>query len=225
MNCCFKVYTLDNCNASPSPYATAESKICTNYLDVTTFLSYVSFDDYDNFCLGFTFTSRDFNDGSLGLAYLGSTNGDAGGICEKQYNFNGVSQNLNCGMVTLVSYGSRVPDLVVGITFAHEVGHSFGAPHDSSSCQPGDRAGGNFIMYPFSTSGTFANNIKFSSCSLSAMGLVVNYVVTGAKFCFESNFVSSLRAPFAVEFLFLKVENSKAGKHRERDDFAKMLKC
>ena len=61
--------------ANRSALSVAEQKMCLNYLDVTTFLSYVSLDNYDGFCLSFTFTGRDFGDGTLGLAWIAQTSG------------------------------------------------------------------------------------------------------------------------------------------------------
>ena len=37
------------------------------------------------------------------------------------------------------------------ITFAHEVGHNFGSPHDETmSCKPGEQGdkSGNYLMFP-----------------------------------------------------------------------------
>ena len=43
-------------------------------------------EDYDQFCLAYMFTYRDFEMGTLGLAWTGDLK-NAGGVCEK----NGVS--------------------------------------------------------------------------------------------------------------------------------------
>jgi hypothetical protein len=48
--------------------------------------SFVSEEDYDQFCLAYMFTYRDFEMGTLGLAWTGDLK-NAGGVCEK----NGVS--------------------------------------------------------------------------------------------------------------------------------------
>lgn len=45
-------------------------------------------EDYDAFCLAYMFTYRDFEMGTLGLAWTGDLK-NAGGVCEK----NGVSKN------------------------------------------------------------------------------------------------------------------------------------
>ena len=39
-------------------------------------------EDYDHFCLSYMFTYRDFEGGTLGLAWTGDLK-NAGGVCEK----------------------------------------------------------------------------------------------------------------------------------------------
>ena len=46
-------------------------------------------ENYDAFCLAYMFTFRDFEGGTLGLAWTGDLK-NAGGVCEK----NGVSNNI-----------------------------------------------------------------------------------------------------------------------------------
>ena len=53
---------------------------------VELFLEIFSEDDFDSFCLAYMFTYRDFEGGTLGLAWTGDMQ-NAGGVCEK----NGVS--------------------------------------------------------------------------------------------------------------------------------------
>lgn len=43
---------------------------------------FVSEEDYDGFCLAYMFTYRDFEMGTLGLAWTGDLK-NAGGVCEK----------------------------------------------------------------------------------------------------------------------------------------------
>ena len=50
------------------------------------FSSFLPEEDYDAFCLAYMFTYRDFEMGTLGLAWTGDLK-NAGGVCEK----NGVS--------------------------------------------------------------------------------------------------------------------------------------
>ena len=46
------------------------------------FLELLSEDNYDAFCLAYMFTYRDFDGGTLGLAWTGDVN-NAGGVCER----------------------------------------------------------------------------------------------------------------------------------------------
>ena len=64
-------------------------KFPSNY-GVETFLELFSEDNFDAFCLAYMFTYRDFEGGTLGLAWTGDLQ-NAGGVCEK----NGV-----CSFVT-----------------------------------------------------------------------------------------------------------------------------
>lgn len=49
---------------------------------VEKFLELFSEEDYDAFCLAYMFTYRDFEGGTLGLAWTGDLK-NAGGVCEK----------------------------------------------------------------------------------------------------------------------------------------------
>ena len=106
--------------------------------------------------------------------------GAAGGICEtyKPFDENGesVMKSLNTGIVTIVNYATRVPPKVSVLTFAHEVGHNFGAAHDSdAACTPYSSfkdPNGNYIMFASATSGDRPNNRLFSNCSTRAIAAV-----------------------------------------------------
>ena len=107
---------------------TAESGFERDNLGVETFLEQHARTKYDDFCLAYRFTARDFADGVLGLAYIGtSTPGSVGGICENQTRVNGQLKSLNTGIVTIVNYMREVPQLIVQLTLAHEIGHNFGS--------------------------------------------------------------------------------------------------
>lgn len=147
------------------------------------FLNAVAADNYTNYCLTFAFTARDFADGTIGLAYLASTDGQVGGICEKPVTVNGAMKSLNSGMVSLISYGSRVPDIVNHITFAHEVGHTLSSPHDPS--QYTGAAAGNFIMYSRATSGSAVNNQRFSDNSVNSISNLLGKLINSTKFCLQ----------------------------------------
>jgi disintegrin and metalloproteinase domain-containing protein 10 len=139
----------------------------SEFIGVEAFLDLHSEADTSSFCLSYRITSRDFNNGVLGLAYVAKSN-TAGGVCEP---------SLNTGIVTIINYNQRVPTVVTVLTLAHEAGHNFGSEHDpddtaASVCSPGGNDG-NFIMYPFANSGTRRNNNDFSSCSRAMMDVFI----------------------------------------------------
>ncbi|XP_031784543.1 disintegrin and metalloproteinase domain-containing protein 10 isoform X2 [Nasonia vitripennis] len=139
-------------------------------------------EDYDAFCLAYMFTYRDFEMGTLGLAWTGDLK-NAGGVCEKNGHYRGSMKSLNTGIVTLLNYGKHVPPAVSHVTLAHEIGHNFGSPHDPEQCTPGGEDG-NFIMFARATSGDKRNNNRFSPCSLNAINPVLNTKARSAKGCF-----------------------------------------
>uniref|UniRef100_A0A9J8AID6 ADAM metallopeptidase domain 17a n=2 Tax=Cyprinus carpio TaxID=7962 RepID=A0A9J8AID6_CYPCA len=116
--------------------------------DVKKLLEQFSYDIADNastVCLAHLFTYQDFDDGTLGLAYVPT-------IHHKP--------TMNYGKTIL----TKEADLVT----THELGHNFGAEHDPdniATCAPSDDQGGKYVMYPIAVSGDHVNNKRFSSCS------------------------------------------------------------
>ncbi|XP_032906527.1 disintegrin and metalloproteinase domain-containing protein 10 [Amblyraja radiata] len=166
-------------------------------IGVEKFLELNSEQNHDDYCLAYVFTDRDFDDGVLGLAWVGAPAGNSGGICEKNKLYSdGKKKSLNTGIITVQNYGSHVPPKVSHITFAHEIGHNFGSPHDSGSeCTPGEsksgelKERGNYIMYARATSGDKQNNNKFSICSIKNISQVLDkkknvcFVESGKPIC------------------------------------------
>ncbi|XP_043265918.1 disintegrin and metalloproteinase domain-containing protein 10-like [Colletes gigas] len=155
---------------------------------VEKYLELFSEEDYDAFCLAYMFTYRDFEMGTLGLAWTGDLK-NAGGVCEKNGHYRGSMKSLNTGIVTLLNYGKHVPPAVSHVTLAHEIGHNFGSPHDPEQCTPGGEDG-NFIMFARATSGDKRNNNRFSPCSLTAINPVLNSKARSPKGCFSEPQVS-----------------------------------
>ncbi|MBN3296285.1 ADA10 protein, partial [Amia calva] len=166
-------------------------------IGVEKFLELNSEQNHDDYCLAYVFTDRDFDDGVLGLAWVGAPAGSSGGICEKSKLYSdGKKKSLNTGIITVQNYASHVPPKVSHITFAHEVGHNFGSPHDSGTeCTPGEskspdlKEKGNYIMYARATSGDKLNNNKFSICSIRNISQVLEkkrgycFVESGQPIC------------------------------------------
>lgn len=92
-------------------------------IDSATFLSIMSKKDYSTFCQAVYFTHRDFAGGILGLAWIGYPRGRAGGMCDGRRG----SNSYNTAVVTFTLQGRNTPPKVSEITFAHEIGHAFGA--------------------------------------------------------------------------------------------------
>nr|UTK45927.1 disintegrin and metalloproteinase domain-containing protein 10 [Crepidula fornicata] len=169
---------------------------CQNSLDVSNYLDLTSKEDHDQYCLVFTFTYRDFSGGTLGLAWVATESNVQSGVCGRYSRYTGGKQkSLNTGIVTLINFGKTVPNRVTQLTFAHEVGHNFGSPHDigSESCAPfgttrSDANSGNYIMFPSATSGNRPNNDVFSPCSRDNMTRIIQQVVDGTRTeCFVSS--------------------------------------
>jgi disintegrin and metalloproteinase domain-containing protein 10 len=91
-----KIITEEQCR-NKTVLTAEELKLCEPYLDVSTFLNYVSLDNFTDYCLAYTFTARDFTDGTLGLAWVAKLSGSVGGVCEKRQTLQGVAKSLNSG--------------------------------------------------------------------------------------------------------------------------------
>lgn len=147
-----------------------------NDLSVQNYLTLFSQYDFGQYCLGVAFTYRDFYKGVVGLAWIASSSiyGPPGGICQKQIKSSGKWYSYNTALVTMVNYGERLTSYKSSIVLTHEFGHNFGSIHDpksDSSCV--SSIYGNYIMYPYASSGARPNENRFSQCSINTMYPVI----------------------------------------------------
>ena len=125
----------------PSPY-------CKEY-DAAGLLDLHSEYDHNAFCLAYVFTCRDFDGGVLGLAWVASQTNSGVGICARR-KFGvfpkkpGIKGSLNTGIITFINFQVRIAEKVTQVTFAHELGHNFGAPHDLPYECKGNLIDGNY---------------------------------------------------------------------------------
>uniref|UniRef100_A0AAR2LTL3 ADAM metallopeptidase domain 17 n=1 Tax=Pygocentrus nattereri TaxID=42514 RepID=A0AAR2LTL3_PYGNA len=125
-------------------------------------------------CLAHLFTYQDFDEGTLGLAYVApAKDGAPGGLCSKGvYKENTLSLSLsiylNTGLTSTKNYGKTILTKEADLVTTHELGHNFGAVHDPDDvpyCAPSEDQGGKYVMYPIAVSGDHTNNKLFSNCS------------------------------------------------------------
>uniref|UniRef100_A0A4W5QU09 ADAM metallopeptidase domain 17a n=1 Tax=Hucho hucho TaxID=62062 RepID=A0A4W5QU09_9TELE len=160
--------------------------------DVKKLLEQFSSDIADNastVCLAHLFTYQDFDEGTLGLAYVAPSKAQAlGGLCPKPYYPSHSVKKpsyLNTGLTSTKNYGKTILTKEADLVTTHELGHNFGAEHDPDNipyCAPSDDHGGKFVMYPIAVSGDHYNNKRFSNCSKISIGKTLRFK---APICFK----------------------------------------
>uniref|UniRef100_A0A8P4KU53 ADAM metallopeptidase domain 17b n=1 Tax=Dicentrarchus labrax TaxID=13489 RepID=A0A8P4KU53_DICLA len=135
-----------------------------------------------NVCLAHLFTYQDFDEGTLGLAYVAPSKPDIpGGLCSKGKKV----IYLNTGLTSTKNYGKTILTKEADLVTTHELGHNFGAEHDPDNiphCAPREDQGGKYVMYPIAVSGDHVNNKMFSNCSKHS---IVKRLRTKAPSCFK----------------------------------------
>ncbi|XP_070835227.1 disintegrin and metalloproteinase domain-containing protein 17a isoform X3 [Chaetodon trifascialis] len=160
--------------------------------DVKRLLEQFSSDLADNastVCLAHLFTYQDFDEGTLGLAYVAPSKPQAlGGLCPKPYYPSHSVKKpsyLNTGLTSTKNYGKTILTKEADLVTTHELGHNFGAEHDPDNipyCAPSDDHGGKYVMYPIAVSGDHVNNKRFSNCSKISVGKTLRFK---APVCFK----------------------------------------
>uniref|UniRef100_A0A674BH30 ADAM metallopeptidase domain 17 n=1 Tax=Salmo trutta TaxID=8032 RepID=A0A674BH30_SALTR len=154
--------------------------------DVKKLLEQFSVDIADNaskVCLAHLFTYQDFDEGTLGLAYVApSRQGIPGGLCSESKTR---AIYLNTGLTSTKNYGKTILTKEADLVTTHELGHNFGAEHDPDNipyCAPREDQGGKYVMYPIAVSGDHVNNKLFSNCSKIS---IVKRLRNKAPVCFR----------------------------------------
>lgn len=141
---------------------------------------------FEHFCLAHLFTHTAFDNGVLGLAYIGSPRSySVGGICSPSYTKAGTKMFLNTGWSSSLNrYNRKLLTQEAMLVTAHEFGHNWGSEHDpdTTECSPPASIGGKYIMFTYSVSGIDSNNKIFSPCSKRSIGAVLR---VKADVCFS----------------------------------------
>ncbi|XP_037541956.1 disintegrin and metalloproteinase domain-containing protein 17, partial [Nematolebias whitei] len=147
-----------------------------------------------NVCLAHLFTYQDFDEGTLGLAYVAPAKPDfPGGLCSKACPSTANKQGviyLNTGLTSTKNYGKTILTKEADLVTTHELGHNFGAEHDPDNvmyCAPREDHGGKYVMYPIAVSGDHVNNKLFSTCSKRS---IVKRLRSKAASCFRERNVN-----------------------------------
>ncbi|XP_066532798.1 disintegrin and metalloproteinase domain-containing protein 17 [Hoplias malabaricus] len=140
-------------------------------------------------CLAHLFTYQDFDEGTLGLAYVApAKDGAPGGLCSKvspQSSNYKQAIYLNTGLTSTKNYGKTILTKEADLVTTHELGHNFGAIHDPDdvqACAPSEDQGGKYVMYPIAVSGDHTNNKLFSNCSKTS---IVKMLKHKGQSCFK----------------------------------------
>ncbi|KAL3219899.1 hypothetical protein MRX96_005655 [Rhipicephalus microplus] len=166
-----------------------KNPFCRLGIDAPQALFFVSLEPRDDYCLSYRLNYRDFMDGTLGLAWIAGEEVGTGGFCERyraaievdpsgdRYAQNKLS--LNTGITTLLNYNHYVGLHVASLTLAHEIGHSFGSPHDDGRLCVPRGSEGKYLMYESATRGNAPNNDRFSPCSIRNITAILLPVIEG----------------------------------------------
>ena len=132
--------------------------------------------DFSDSCLAALFTHQTYEQNVVGLAYMGLSSRFAapGGLCEERTRIQKAWRSLNTMFVSSLDAAGQIPWESFSLTLIHELGHSFGAPHDNDTeCMPGGIYG-MYIMHPYDVQSIKVHSKMFSPCSVLIMGPVID---------------------------------------------------
>lgn len=129
-------------------------------------LNEFSNEKWDNYCLAHLFTNIDFVDSSLGIAWVKE-------LCSER--------SMNTGLTTHKDHDLPLVRLQADLVTAHEIGHNFGAKHDSvENEKPECRK--KYLMHETSVSGAHIDNRQFSVCARERIG---KQIIEKRDTCFQ----------------------------------------
>jgi len=175
----------DVCSKVDEPY-------CTRSSNLHNLLSAHSQQNHNDVCLSYIFTYQQLSDSTLGLAWTANVNkANEGGVCAKFHELfiDAEDPNLsqwesrNTGIVNFAYHLKALPTTVSKLAFAHEIGHSFGSPHDYPKKCLGDDVQGNFLMHESGVRGYLQNNDQLSPCSYHNITAFFNNLIRQDRNC------------------------------------------
>uniref|UniRef100_A0A8C9T9B7 ADAM metallopeptidase domain 17a n=1 Tax=Scleropages formosus TaxID=113540 RepID=A0A8C9T9B7_SCLFO len=161
--------------------------------DVKKLLEQFSSDIADNastVCLAHLFTYQDFDEGTLGLAYVAPPKPHfLGGLCPNAYFPTATKKRtyLNTGLTSTKNYGKTILTKEADLVTTHELGHNFGAEHDPDNIPycvplaPCELWGGRFSAVLNALVGLSPSQ-RFSNCSKISIGKTLRHK---APLCFR----------------------------------------
>uniref|UniRef100_A0AC34FBR8 Uncharacterized protein n=1 Tax=Panagrolaimus sp. ES5 TaxID=591445 RepID=A0AC34FBR8_9BILA len=133
----------------------------SNIFSVTDLMMSFSEEEGSNAsCVTVLVTAKVMEGGILGLAHVGNTQASLGICANKPHN----DFYSNTAVVTVMKKEGLMITRIFDLAFTHELGHLFGATHDTEEC--GER-NERFIMHETANTGYDKNNYRFSTCTIN----------------------------------------------------------
>jgi hypothetical protein len=137
--------------------------------------------DFSDYCLAYLLTNLDF-DGTLGVAYVGGVCANHGRVTNAETH-KSERKSINSGFITIRNPKYDMDE--AEHTFAHEIGHNFGASHDIKLRCDRNTPKEYYLMAPLAPAYETSTSRKFSGCSLKAINRVLKEMKRGLiDWCF-----------------------------------------
>nr|CAH7749707.1 unnamed protein product [Callosobruchus chinensis] len=162
----FKVRYMAVLESEYSPVNNIPPYVSTPIAGQEYLIKFTGYEILKEVCLGVAFTAQSFQNNTLGVSFTALTPVLAedvfripvGGICDRS-TFTDPTAHLNALVISSkLPSGKLVPPSVSSLSLAHELGHSFGALHDTKNCV-------GFLMGSHAPEKGERQNYMFSECS------------------------------------------------------------